>query len=109
MRRGVEAEAAVALRRELLDEAEEAVALCQSRDGSRGPAAEWLREVSMFMDRQTSQSRSVGLCVDTTVPHGGARLFEAAEWDEGDGRHDDTLRRKARGGAERRGEARGTY
>jgi len=42
--------AAVALRRELLDEAEEAVALCQSRDGSQGPAAEWLREVSMFMD-----------------------------------------------------------
>ena len=41
-------------------------------------------EVSMFMDRQTSQSRSVGLCVDTTVPHGGARLFEAAEWDDYD-------------------------
>ena len=41
-------------------------------------------EVSMFMDRQTSASRSVGMCVDTTVPQDGARLFEAAEWDDYD-------------------------
>jgi len=41
-------------------------------------------EVSMFMDRQTSANRSVGMCVDTTVPQGGARLFEAAEWDDYD-------------------------
>jgi len=38
----------------------------------------------MFMDRQTSANRSVGMCVDTTVPQGGARLFEAAEWDDYD-------------------------
>ena len=36
-----DAAAAVALRRELLDEAEEAVALCQSRDGSQGPASKF--------------------------------------------------------------------
>ena len=44
-------------------------------------------DVSMFMDRQTSALRSVGMCVDTTVPQSGARLFEASEWDDYDVKH----------------------
>ena len=37
-------------RAELLTEADAGVALCQARDGSQAPVAEWLREVAMFLD-----------------------------------------------------------
>ena len=38
-----------ALRKELLTEAEGAIEICMSRNGSNGPAAEWLREVVMLL------------------------------------------------------------
>ena len=43
-------------RAELLAEADAGVAMCQSRDGSQAPIAEWLREVSMFLDSAKAAS-----------------------------------------------------
>ncbi len=38
------------MRKELLSEAEQAIALCKSRSGNKGPAAGWLREVELLLD-----------------------------------------------------------
>ena len=44
--------------------------------------------VSMFMERQISAKRSVGLCIDLTSPSaGGKRLYESTEWDDWDVAH----------------------
>ena len=44
--------------------------------------------VSMFMERQISDKRSIGLCIDLTSPSaGGKRLYESTEWDDWDVAH----------------------
>ena len=67
------AKAAVAWRTELLDEAEEALAVCQSRNGSQGPAAEWLREVILFLN----SVRATG-----NDPQAESDVLAAMDWDD---------------------------